>query len=155
MGSIPTRSISSFNSAGECHSYKVEVVGSIPTTSTCKALQFVYTESMNTKRWWRRIGATNDGDYYRQGYPGKATKAIFRKDLCSFCGGPGGTLDHIHPKKRAKGPQRGNYMNYTGACSRCNNEKGGGHFLYFFAIKAGKPVLGYDHDPRGHEGSTT
>jgi hypothetical protein len=80
---------------------------------------------------------------------------MFRQDPCAFCGHDGGTVDHILPRKIVKGDNRGDYYNLTGACARCNMEKGGGHFLLFFSIKAGKPVIGYEHDPRGHEGLTT
>jgi hypothetical protein len=99
----------------------------------------------NIARWWRKIGFRDSTDLI----PGRGTKKLFRRDLCSFCGGPGGTLDHILPRSVAQGVARGNYMNYTGACRDCNGEKGSGHFLFFFAMKAGSPVIGHDHDPSG------
>lgn len=43
-----------------------------------------------------------------------------RQDPCSYCGGEGGTVDHIEPYSRAGGGA----MNLTGACDRCNVDKG-------------------------------
>lgn len=42
---------------------------------------------------------------------------IIKQDPCSYCGGPGGTRDHVIPTA-AGGPNR--WENYTGACLSCN-----------------------------------
>lgn len=44
---------------------------------------------------------------------------MIRNDLCAYCGGAGGTVDHIVPQ--AKGGQ--NRDNLTGSCQPCNNLK--------------------------------
>jgi len=46
-----------------------------------------------------------------------------RRDLCAYCGNPGGTLDHIVPRRGSR-KQSGPLSNLTGACQRCNGEKG-------------------------------
>lgn len=53
-----------------------------------------------------------------------------RADPCSYCGGPGGTLDHIVP--RSKGGMRG-WTNLTGACQACNERKGSRSAVVFMA----------------------
>lgn len=50
-----------------------------------------------------------------------------RNDPCSYCDGPGGTLDHIDPRGR---DSRGAH-NVTGACSTCNQAKGDKPLLRF------------------------
>lgn len=52
---------------------------------------------------------------------------ILRSDPCSYCGKPGGTVDHIDP--RASGGTN-SWTNRTGACSRCNNSKGAKSLLF-------------------------
>lgn len=42
---------------------------------------------------------------------------IIKQDPCSYCGGPGGTRDHVIPTV-AGGPNH--WENYTGACLSCN-----------------------------------
>jgi 5-methylcytosine-specific restriction endonuclease McrA len=46
--------------------------------------------------------------------------AILRSDPCSYCGGAGGTVDHVVP--RAAGGTNG-WENLTSACQPCNSEK--------------------------------
>ena len=48
-------------------------------------------------------------------------KTVVRLDPCSYCFGPGGTLDHIKPK--ADGGTYG-WTNLTSACKECNNARG-------------------------------
>jgi 5-methylcytosine-specific restriction endonuclease McrA len=50
-------------------------------------------------------------------------------DVCAYCKGPAGTLDHITPKYRRveyEGPR-----NLTSACHRCNSAKGTTSLLMF------------------------
>jgi hypothetical protein len=68
----------------------------------------------------------------------QAWAAIVRWDPCSFCGGPGGTVDHIVPRSaRRKGVNAWNNM--AGACGSCNGSKGAESLLLFLAIRAGCP----------------
>ena len=91
--------------------------------------------------WWTRVegGRTK----FRQ---------VMRKDPCAFCtDGEGGTLDHISPRHVASGHERGSFMNWTGACPDCNFNKGSGHFLWWFAIKQGQPIIGVEFSPKAED----
>lgn len=65
--------------------------------------------------------------------------ALVRKDLCTYCGSLGGTVDHIYPYY--KGPPRhrlfgkGSWQNMTGACGTCNVRKGSKGLLQFLVSK--------------------
>lgn len=48
-------------------------------------------------------------------------KRVIRHDPCAYCGGDGGTVDHIVP--RPAGGARWDWENWTGACERCNRRK--------------------------------
>lgn len=50
-------------------------------------------------------------------------RRIVQRDPCSYCGGPGGTKDHIIPKPSNSGPIN-EAENLTGACRPCNTVKG-------------------------------
>lgn len=58
----------------------------------------------------------------------EAWRRICRVDPCAYCGARwSGTLDHIEPQRGAR-PARGlggvhTWLNYAGACERCNNAK--------------------------------
>lgn len=58
---------------------------------------------------------------------------ILRFDPCSYCGKSGGTVDHIVP---IVGGGSGEWMNLTGACSRCNASKGPRSLLTHLARRA-------------------
>lgn len=45
---------------------------------------------------------------------------MIRNDPCAYCGGEGGTADHVVPQ--ARGGE--NRDNLTGSCQPCNNAKG-------------------------------
>jgi hypothetical protein len=60
---------------------------------------------------------------------------VLRADPCAYCGRKGGTLDHIASRHGAKGPNA--WTNLSGACLRCNMEKGSGTLLMFLAKRAG------------------
>jgi 5-methylcytosine-specific restriction endonuclease McrA len=47
--------------------------------------------------------------------------AYLRLDPCAYCGGPGGTIDHIVARAAGAAPTAGNL---TGACPACNEAKG-------------------------------
>lgn len=47
---------------------------------------------------------------------------VIRCDPCSWCGGRGGTVEHVTPRSRG-GPKEHRAHNSAGACSRCNNER--------------------------------
>lgn len=57
-------------------------------------------------------------------------KKVIQSDVCSYCNGPGGTLDHIIPKSVIK--DNCDWDDYTGACVDCNGRKGDSNFLIFF-----------------------
>lgn len=46
--------------------------------------------------------------------------AVVRRDPCSYCGGPGGTMDHIMAVRDGGTSE---WMNQTGACRSCNSRK--------------------------------
>ena len=59
--------------------------------------------------------------------------AILIGDLCSYCGGPGGTVDHIVPVS-AGGTSE--WHNLTAACLSCNSSKGDSQLIGFLSRKA-------------------
>ena len=64
----------------------------------------------------------------------EAWKNIIRADVCAYCGGPGGTIDHII--SRAMGGSPKSIRNWTGACAGCNGRRGSRGVLYFLADAA-------------------
>ena len=56
---------------------------------------------------------------------------ILRQDPCAYCGGVGGTIDHITP--RALGGAKDSIRNWTGACLQCNLKRGPRGLIYFLA----------------------
>lgn len=56
----------------------------------------------------------------RLGPAPESWRRVLRRDPCFYCGGPGGTVDHIVPLSR-RGPDTP--ANLTGACKACNTEK--------------------------------
>src|SRR4051794_19767205 len=61
-----------------------------------------------------------DGESHYQ-----AWLALVRRDPCSYCPGPGGTVDHVDPRCRSArglGSVHG-WVNTVGACTRCNAAK--------------------------------
>lgn len=70
-----------------------------------------------------------------------AWASIIRRDPCSYCGEPAGTLDHIEPKSkrtRAAGSAH-SWTNYAAACERCNGRKGAASLLLFLAATRNCP----------------
>jgi 5-methylcytosine-specific restriction endonuclease McrA len=64
-------------------------------------------------------------------------EVVLRADPCSYCGSPGGTVDHITPKawrSRHEGPS-----GMTGACERCNGAKGVWPLLPFLLLREWAP----------------
>jgi 5-methylcytosine-specific restriction endonuclease McrA len=66
-------------------------------------------------------------------YPGASEDQIraLLADPCSYCGGPGGEIDHIEA-----GGSRG-FDNLTAACRSCNAAKGDKSLLLFLAHRNG------------------
>jgi 5-methylcytosine-specific restriction endonuclease McrA len=58
--------------------------------------------------------------------------AYLRLDPCAWCGGPGGTIDHIVP--RAVGAAATD-LNLTGSCAACNEAKGRWPLLPFLLLR--------------------
>jgi len=74
--------------------------------------------------WWHTPWALlHLRDEYRPRW-----ERTLRGDPCAYCGGPGGTLDHIEPTAEG-GANR--MANLTGACDRCNQAKGTTSLLAF------------------------
>lgn len=74
-------------------------------------------------------------------------REMLRHELCSYCGGPGGTVDHITPKAElgkqedmTKSPWKykasGDY-NLTACCFECNQAKGDMGLLQFMLSRGG------------------
>ena len=68
----------------------------------------------------------------------EAWLSMVRQDPCSYCPGPGGTVDHIEPRSR---PARGigsvhGWNNTVGACSACNGAKADRDLLWFLYLRA-------------------
>jgi hypothetical protein len=78
-----------------------------------------------------------DGDTHRE-----AWMRVIRRDPCSFCSGPGGTVDHIEPRAHVARGIGGvhSHLNFAGACLRCNGRKGSKDLLAFLLVP----------DNRGH-----
>ena len=64
----------------------------------------------------------------------EAWKQVIRADVCAYCAGPGGTIDHI--VSRAMGGSSKSIRNWTGACAKCNGRRGSRGILYFLANTA-------------------
>ena len=58
-------------------------------------------------------------------------KEVIRLDPCAYCGGLGGTIDHIAPN--SMGGSRWSLRNWTGACFACNARRGATRLLYFLS----------------------
>lgn len=69
---------------------------------------------------------------------------VLRADPCAYCGGPGGTVDHIQPV-RAPWPARAHrnlddlnrWPNLTGACKSCNQSKRTRDLLGYLMYRGG------------------
>jgi len=61
---------------------------------------------------------------------------LLRADACAYCGGPGGTIDHIEPRSRtARGlGSAHSWLNVVGACTRCNGAKRDRSLLAFLRL---------------------
>ena len=60
--------------------------------------------------------------YKRKGTPVYSRVGVLKRDnyMCSYCGGPGDTVDHIIPKSRGG---RSVWINVTTSCEECNYKK--------------------------------
>ena len=62
-------------------------------------------------------------------------RKIVQRDPCSYCGGPGGTKDHITPKPLNDAPIN-LAENLTGACADCNGLKANLGLLNFLWVSS-------------------
>ena len=72
----------------------------------------------------------------------EAWLSLMRRDPCSYCGGPGGTVDHVDPRSRAPrglGSAHG-WINTVGACARCNGYKRDLRLLVFLQRRGERRV---------------
>lgn len=60
-------------------------------------------------------------------------KDFIRRDPCSYCGGGGGTVDHIIPRSAGGG---NTWENLTGACEPCNRARSSTPSMLFLARRA-------------------
>jgi 5-methylcytosine-specific restriction endonuclease McrA len=56
-----------------------------------------------------------------------------RADLCAYCLGLGGTIDHIVPQ--SQGGSKTSWLNQTGCCDECNNAKGSEPMVYWLLTR--------------------
>jgi 5-methylcytosine-specific restriction endonuclease McrA len=61
-----------------------------------------------------------------------------KRDPCSYCGAPGGTLDHV---EAANGGGADDWSNRTGACVSCNSAKGERSLLLFLLYRRDLAML--------------
>ncbi len=59
-------------------------------------------------------------------------RAVIRRDPCGYCGGPGGTIDHVIARA-AGGPD--DSRNTAGACRACNTAKADRPLLVFLVAR--------------------
>lgn len=88
-----------------------------------------------------------DGETHRE-----AWMRIVRADPCAYCGGEGGTLDHIIPKARATPGVAHVWLNFTAACGPCNSTKSNRKMLPWLAARAVSKTRYADPDPTKEEG---
>ena len=62
-------------------------------------------------------------------------RSVIRRDPCSFCGGPGGTIDHVVARANG-GPDV--WSNLTGACTSCNASKATDSLITYLLGNAGR-----------------
>lgn len=96
-----------------------------------------------TKRWndlHREYTRTRQREYYQRNKPSHRAReqarrrnvenpdndtlaymGELRRDRCPYCGGPGGTVDHVVSVKDGGDNTR---FNMTGSCQSCNSSKG-------------------------------
>ena len=54
-----------------------------------------------------------------------------KKDPCCYCGGKGGSIEHIVPRTVLKGTH---WENKSGACQKCNSKKSNQKLIWFLVI---------------------
>lgn len=59
-------------------------------------------------------------------------RTLMRREPCSYCGGPGGSIDHIVPLSQGGMDKR---WNCAPACRECNTEKGNRSLPAFLASR--------------------
>ena len=89
---------------------------------------------------WRGMNVEHVRQYYRERArrtrpirDERTGQAIMRRDPCSYCGGPGGEVDHITPVTKG-GPNE--WDNWAGACRSCNARKRERSLLTFLRVTA-------------------
>lgn len=83
--------------------------------------RYITTASRLAKRVRNRYGSgVESRDPYIRAYS-RMYGAVVRLNPCAYCGGEGGTLDHIIPLARGG---KHVYWNMTSACDICNSRKG-------------------------------
>lgn len=67
---------------------------------------------------------------WRRGGPGivRWVRHVLHRDPCAYCGGPGGSVDHIVPVRHGG---IADPTNLTSACAACNTVKGETPLLQF------------------------
>jgi 5-methylcytosine-specific restriction endonuclease McrA len=75
------------------------------------------------------------GDLPGRGNEKERWKRLLRHDPCSYCGQRAGTVDHI-VAKAFRVARRSRWLDFTGACKRCNQAKGKTSLLFFLLERA-------------------
>ena len=77
----------------------------------------------------------------RRGYTPKYAR-ILRQDPCVYCGGPGGTIEHIKPRSlfsvvtsANQGESKDHWTNLASSCYKCNQDRGKRGLLIFLLWK--------------------
>ena len=70
------------------------------------------------------------------GSHGARWMALLRREPCAYCARPGpcGTVDHIEPRCRLAQTTH-TWLNYVGACDRCNGKKADRPLLAFLLAR--------------------
>jgi 5-methylcytosine-specific restriction endonuclease McrA len=113
-------------------------VAGVPAPARARA-----TPAAVLEEFLRDDGGTPLGRGYPSGRPSRrdgerhydAWLRMLRADPCAYCGGPGGTVDHVEPRSR---PARGigsvhGWVNTVGACGPCNGRKSDRTLLLWLA----------------------
>lgn len=85
------------------------------------------TSVYHTLTRWMRTGQFSGDQRAPRGW-----RAVIKHDPCSYCGGPGGHVDHILARSQGG---NGSVWNMAGACGSCNSSKHTVPLLAFLLLR--------------------